>query len=279
MIAQRNLSLLSNRLAREGGRRIPETVLERDYCLAWFLVGLSRTPLRERMAFKGGTAMKRCYFGDYRFSEDLDFTLIEEVPFEVIRGELEPVFEEVRHASGIVFRFEREDRQSHANSHTFYLAYEGPLPARAANEVKTDITIRERLVLPLAERAVVRGYDQYEDLPEGAILRVYSLDEIAVEKIVALGDRARNEPRDLYDAWHLTSESYVDLARLRGEIERKLEFRGRTLATFGEEFRKKETRLKRLWTARLATQMVRLPEFDGVFRAVQRSVRQAGLIG
>jgi predicted nucleotidyltransferase component of viral defense system len=137
MIAQRNLSLLSNRLAREGGRRIPEAVLERDYCLAWFLVGLSRSTLRARMAFKGGTAIKRCYVGDYRFSEDLDFTL----------------------------------------------------------------------------------------------------------------------------------------------IERKLEFRGRTLATLGEEFRKMEARLKRLWTARLAAQMVRLPQFDGVFRAVQRSLRQAGLIG
>jgi len=50
MIPQRNLALLSNRLARGGGRRIPEAVLERDYCLAWFLVGLSRTKLRERPA-------------------------------------------------------------------------------------------------------------------------------------------------------------------------------------------------------------------------------------
>jgi hypothetical protein len=33
MIPQRNISLLSNRLYKEhGGRRIPETVLERDYC-------------------------------------------------------------------------------------------------------------------------------------------------------------------------------------------------------------------------------------------------------
>ena len=43
MIPQRNLSLLANRLHKErGGRRIPESVLERDYCLAWFLVGLTR---------------------------------------------------------------------------------------------------------------------------------------------------------------------------------------------------------------------------------------------
>ena len=44
------------------------------------------------------------------------------------------------------------------------------------------------------------------------------------------------------------------------------------------EFRNKEPRLSRLWGTRLATQMVLLPEFDGVFRAVQRSLRQAGLL-
>ena len=279
MIPQRNISLLSNRLAREGGRRIPEAVLERDYCLAWFLVGLARAPLRERLAFKGGTAIKRCYFGDYRFSEDLDFTLTEEVPFETIRAELEPVFKEVQRASGVVFRFEREDRQGHVNSHTFYLAYEGPLPARTASQVKVDITIRERLVLPLVERTVVRGYEEYEDVPDGASVRAYSLDEISVEKVVALGDRARNEPRDLYDIWHLTTEGHVNLAHLKTELEQKLEFRGRTLAMLGEEFQKKEARLKKLWSARLAAQMAELPEFDGVFRAVHRSLRQAGLAG
>lgn len=279
MIPQRNISLLSNRLAREGGRRIPEAVLERDYCLAWFLVGLSRAPLRERLAFKGGTAIKRCYFGDYRFSEDLDFTLTEDVPFETVCAELEPVFKEVQRASGIVFRFEREDRQPHVNCHTFYLAYDGPLPARTGSEVKVDVTIRERLVLPLVERAVVRGYEEYEDLPEGATVRVYSLEEIAVEKVVALGDRARNEPRDLYDIWYLTTEGHVDLDHLKSEVEKKLEFRGRALATLGEEFQKKEARLKKLWSARLAAQMAELPEFDGVFRAVHRSLRQAGLAG
>lgn len=144
MIPQRNISLLSNRLARQGGRRIPEAVLERDYCLAWFLVGLSRSPLREQLAFKGGTALKRCYFGGYRFSEDLDFTLTEELPLEDILAALEDVYAEVQRASGVLFRFSREDHKQHQNSHTFYLAYEGPLPSRSTKEVKVDITIRER---------------------------------------------------------------------------------------------------------------------------------------
>jgi hypothetical protein len=90
MIPPRNLSLLANRLARAGSRRLPEAVLERDYCLAWFLVALSRTPLCERLAFKGGTALKRCYFGDYRFSEDLDFTLATESTFDEIRRDSRP---------------------------------------------------------------------------------------------------------------------------------------------------------------------------------------------
>jgi len=43
VIPQRNISLLSNRLAAGGGRRIREDVLERDYCLAWFLAVLSQS--------------------------------------------------------------------------------------------------------------------------------------------------------------------------------------------------------------------------------------------
>ena len=98
MIPQRNLSLLSNRLARAGGRRIVEAVLERDYCLAWFLVGLSRSALREKLLFKGGTALKRCYFGDYRFSEDLDFTLAEPMELDDILPGLEGIYGDVERA-------------------------------------------------------------------------------------------------------------------------------------------------------------------------------------
>ncbi len=130
MIPQRNISLLSNRLAAAGGYRIREDVLERDYCLAWFLTALAESNLREILAFKGGTALKRCYFGDYRFSEDLEFTLIEPVSFEDLLSRLEPVYEAVREESGITFAFDRKDRLEHPNSHTFYLRYEGPLPSK-----------------------------------------------------------------------------------------------------------------------------------------------------
>jgi len=278
MIPQQNLSRLSNHLAKQGGRRIPESVLERDYCLTWFLIALSRTPLRPRLAFKGGTALKACYFGDYRFSEDLDFTLLKETPFETIRQELDLLFTEAQRATGILLRFAREDRQPHANSHTFYLGYEGPLPATTAGkEVKVDITIRERIVFPLVDRPVLRSYSEYADVPTHAKVRVYSLEEIATEKLVALMDRARNEPRDLYDAWYLFTHRHVDPEKLASAVKQKWDFRGKSLSEVLGEFSLKETRYRKLWAVRLAAQMVQLPEFDAVFRAVKRAFRQAGL--
>jgi predicted nucleotidyltransferase component of viral defense system len=280
MISPRNLSLLANRLAKAGGRRLPEAVLERDYCLAWFLVALSMTPLRDRLAFKGGTALKRCYFGDYRFSEDLDFTLATETSLDEIRRELDLVFAEARRATGAVFRFAREDRRTHENSHTFYLGYEGPLPAPAGGrEVKVDITIRERLVFPLKDLTVLRGYKEYADLPDDAKIRVYSLGEITAEKVVALMDRARNEPRDLYDVWYLAAGGHVDFANLVGAVTQKWDFRGKKLADVRAEFVAKEPRYKKLWSPRLSGQMVDLPEFNKVYRAVRRAFRQARLTG
>ena len=106
MIPQSQISKLSNRLLKEqGGRRIPENILERDYCIAWFLVGLSRQPLRNKLAFKGGTALRRCHFSDYRFSEDLDFTLLQSLSFEELKHELEPVYEEVKQPRILLFDF------------------------------------------------------------------------------------------------------------------------------------------------------------------------------
>jgi predicted nucleotidyltransferase component of viral defense system len=274
MIPQRNLSLLANRLQREhGGRRIPEAVLERDYCLAWLLAGFDATPLKDLLIFKGGTALKRCYFGDYRFSEDLDFTLSRRVDFPEIRGGLDEVFPKVTTASGINFAFERQEQAGHTNSYTVYLGYQGPLPK--PNSVKVDITIEELMVLPLEQRPVLRAYAEFEDLPDNRMLNVYSLAEIAVEKTVALSDRARNEPRDLYDLWFLTDSAGIELKELVPAIQEKLRFRGRQIAGIEENILAKEPRLKALWTTRLGHQIALLPEFAEVFRAVRRQLRNA----
>jgi len=275
MIPQRNLSLISNTLLNAGGRRIPEAVIERDYVLAWFLTGLAGHRLRGVLAFKGGTALRRCWFADYRFSEDLDFTLIRPITFDEILAGLNDIFAVVENACGLRIAFDREDRHGHQNSHTFYLRYEGPLPA--TNDVKVDITIDEVLCFPLVDRTIHRTYDGFDDLPEGPTVRVYALEEIVIEKLLALSDRARNEPRDLYDLWYLLNDTDLRIAELRAELDAKLAHRQRPAAGIEQAIAAREDRLRRLWTARLAHQMTDLPPFDDVFRDVLRTLRAAGL--
>lgn len=275
MIPQRNLSLISNALTNAGGRRIPEAIIERDYVLAWVLTGLADHSLRDVLAFKGGTALRRCWFPDYRFSEDLDFTLIYPISLDQILAGLNDIFAAVEIACGLRIAFDREDRHGHQNSHTFYLRYQGPLPA--ANDVKVDITINEVLCFPLQERPIHRTYDGFEDLPEGPTINVYAIEEIVVEKLLALTDRARNEPRDLYDLWYLLGANDVRFDELRPELDAKLAHRQRTVVGIEQAVAVKEQRLRRLWEARLAHQMSLLPPFDNVFREVLRVVRSAGL--
>lgn len=275
MIPQRNISLISNSLHTAGGRRIPESVIERDYVLAWLLSGLAKHNLRKNLAFKGGTALRRCWFEGYRFSEDLDFTLTRSVDLENILDGLDEIFMQVRDACGLEISFDRHDRHGHHNSHTFYLRYQGPLPA--PNDVKVDITIREQRCFDLQERPIFRTYGGFSDLPDGLTVKTYATEEIAIEKMMVLSDRARNEPRDLYDLWYLFDSFDLRISELRPELEKKLTFRQRHLEGLDEAIFKKQDRLKKLWSARLSHQMSNLPMFEDVFREVQRHIRAAEL--
>lgn len=276
MIEQRAISLISNNTRIDGGRRVPESVIERDYCLSWFLFGLAHSPLRELLVFKGGTALRRCHFQDYRFSEDLDFTLTEERPLSDIIEHFDDLFEWVNDESGIEFGLGKQE-EPHENNYTFYLTYIGPLPGKA-REVKVDISFREIILQPIEERTIIQTYDEYSDFIEEATIQVYSLDEVIIEKICALHSPARNEPRDLYDIHYLIEGEGVEIDFLIEDIDKKLRFKGYSLEKRRGEFEKKESRLKKLWEIRLDAQMVSLPEFDEVFRSVKRTFRQAGLL-
>ncbi|MBM3298783.1 MAG: nucleotidyl transferase AbiEii/AbiGii toxin family protein, partial [Deltaproteobacteria bacterium] len=52
-------------------------VIEKDYAQSYVLAGLmSHRALKDTLVFKGGTALKKIFFGSYRFSEDLDFSAV-----------------------------------------------------------------------------------------------------------------------------------------------------------------------------------------------------------
>lgn len=67
-------------------------VQDLDYGLGWFLAGLfTKTAAAQYLVFKGGTCLRKCYFADYRFSEDLDFTLRAAWPISAVAEAIEAV--------------------------------------------------------------------------------------------------------------------------------------------------------------------------------------------
>ena len=59
-----------NRIATTN--RVNDRQIEKDYVLSWVLFAISKNNvLKKVLVFKGGTVLKKAYFEDYRFSEDL----------------------------------------------------------------------------------------------------------------------------------------------------------------------------------------------------------------
>ena len=72
--------------------------IEKDYILSWILWGVANhEQLSKILVFKGGTVLKKVYFENYRFSEDLDFTLLDnEISNEQIFEWFKETFEEIK---------------------------------------------------------------------------------------------------------------------------------------------------------------------------------------
>jgi predicted nucleotidyltransferase component of viral defense system len=74
--------------------QLRDDVIEKDYVLGWLLAAIAADPdLSTHWVFKGGTCLRKCYYETYRFSEDLDFTIIDGGPEEP--EDLVPIFERV----------------------------------------------------------------------------------------------------------------------------------------------------------------------------------------
>ena len=81
------------------------TTIEKDYTLGWILYGVTGHAVASKWVFKGGTCLKKCFFNTYRFSEDLDFTILFDVPYtgNAISETLTGIMEWVESESGIGF--------------------------------------------------------------------------------------------------------------------------------------------------------------------------------
>ncbi len=86
-------------------RELLPNVVAKDYVLGWLLMGIAGHPLLCNWVFKGGTCLKKCFFETYRFSEDLDFTVPQDMAYgvEAYRTALLECTEKITEETGIYF--------------------------------------------------------------------------------------------------------------------------------------------------------------------------------
>jgi predicted nucleotidyltransferase component of viral defense system len=199
------------RLAKSTGFDL--ATLEKDYALTWLLGGIysKDSKLAEVLIFKGGTAIRKVYFPEWRLSEDLDFTILHRVSPATVRKDFENAFEVLKERSSIEYSF-------NAFTSGIYtiladVQFLGPLGFK--NRIAHDISLKEKLV---EEPVWKRVRPEYEDVPAFRI-QVYSLNEIFVEKIRSIMQRGK--ARDYYDVWRLMKEHTFTQARIRKLVVEK----------------------------------------------------------
>lgn len=185
--------------------KYPLMTTEKDYFLTLVSKIIYDSPLKNRLIFKGGTALYHIYLPQLRFSEDLDFSSNQsKLTLEEVRAIFKPYeFLTIKkeYMSGATIKIER-------------LLYTGPLGQ--PNSLKVEIDFLQNVVLPPVEM------DYHNEFGITTKVRVMDILEITAEKVRAMNDRVRY--RDFYDFAMICLKLNIDLTEAL-ELVRKKEVR------------------------------------------------------
>lgn len=175
---------------------------EKDYFLALVSKMIYGSSLRGKLVLKGGTAIHHCYLPQTRFSEDLDFTSLDNsITLKEVKEALESED----------FLKVKKESVSKATIKIERLRYDGPLGL--PNSLKVEIDFAQNVVLP-AKTVKYQNAWKVETKVNAMDVR-----EICAEKIRAASDRARY--RDFYDLFLLFDHFQFDIKEISGLIARK----------------------------------------------------------
>jgi len=245
-------------------------VVEKDYVLGWLLAAVGQqAESAANWVFKGGTCLKKCYFETYRFSEDLDFTLLPEAEYDVpsITRSLREIAAIAHELSGITFPEDALSvvpRRDKLGRDTFQgkVGYRGPLVTPGTPRILFDLTRHEPVLSEPEDRPVFHSYP--DDLPEGTLVQSYGIEELVAEKTRALLERTR--PRDLYDVLFLVEmrSEDIDPEEARELFRRKCQVKGLTPPSSEDLLAvvRSSGELRADWEHMLAHQLPVLPPFE-----------------
>lgn len=233
-------------------------VVERDYVLAHVVALVAAHDADGALVFKGGTSLRLLHYERYRYSADLDYS--------VVRGDEAAAIEAIRAALGAA-------RPAAITALTIdgdppRVHYVGPLGA--GRTIKLDVTDDE-LVVHTERRPPI---PRWPDVPAAPVL-AYSRLEIAAEKLRCLIQRL--QCRDLLDLDLLISDG-VDVDDAAALFRRKAAHRKLDPASLAEKYAKRVADYEPRWETELGEYLTDVPHFAEVERSVRRALKRAGLL-
>jgi len=210
--------------------------IEKDYFQDKLLYYIFKAT--NNLVFKGGTALYKLY-NMPRFSEDLDFTLLD--PKENIEDKIIKIAE--KHAEINIKKLK--------TSVLFKLRFKGILTSY--NTVRIDVSLRNKVLSGFDLKNYVSDYIDIKPFS----LKILKLKEMIAEKIHSL--LARKNARDLYDLFFLLRISNFD----KKLVKEKLKIFG---MSFNSNLIKKQiNEIKPIWEVELKPFVLEeLPDFDVV---------------
>jgi len=226
-------------VAKERG--VQPRIIEKDYILGWMLAAINNLKETQgKWIFKGGTCLKKCYFREYRFSEDLDFTVTDGYQLNALslQSIIDNAINWINQYTGIEILKERkkitikeslDEQKRYAEIRIYYI---GPLEQkRNFEKIILYLSSFEQLFVKPEKRPILYEYSDFDESIFHA--SSYCFHELFAEKLRALIQRAR--PRDLYDV--------INLYNKRALLDEEIDF----LYLLRQKFAHKNVSFEHLW--------------------------------
>lgn len=233
-------------------------MVERDYVLTHIVKSLARLEPPAGLVFKGGTALRLCFYEDFRYSADLDFS--------IVGLDVSEALGLLRQALDLCANSIELPRLDLPDADPLLIHYVGPLGGE--RHIKLDLADDE-LIVETTARPVIARYPHQPS--EAAALRTYTLEEVAAEKLRCVLQRLLC--RDISDLHRLLVREGVDVEGAWARFEDKARFKKLDPVLFAERLNSREPQYRRRWEQELSDLERGLRPFDEVIRQLRRRLR------
>jgi predicted nucleotidyltransferase component of viral defense system len=160
----------------------------REYWEMFVLNELYSATLGTDLIFKGGTALRLAY-NSPRFSEDLDFSSLNEMSFPDFKKVVENIISQQKELS-------LKEIYSKKNTHFALIKFKQEYLLETLS-IKVEISKRKLLLKKDKDFKLSTASSPTSNLKP--LVRVYTLERLLKEKLNALS--SRKKPKDLFDVW------------------------------------------------------------------------------